>query len=238
MTINILHLYPKEMNLYGDHGNILTLKRRCEWRGIKTHVIHYEPGDKYPDDVDIIFGGGGQDSGQSKIEEDLQKIAPYLNDAINHGVPALVICGLYQLFGNYFETSEGKRIAGIGAFDITTTAGPERLIGNITISTPEFGEVVGYENHSGLTMLTDNTLAFGTVISGAGNNGEDLTEGVRYWNAIGTYLHGPLLPKNPRIADFLILKALENKTNKVQKLAPLNDRLEQRAHNVAAKRPR
>jgi len=238
MTLNILHLYPKEMNLYGDHGNILTLKRRCEWRGIKTHVVHYEPGDEIPNDVDIIFGGGGQDSGQSKIEHDLQKIAPYLHTKVKQGTPTLVICGLYQLFGKYFETAEGEKINGIGIFDITTTAGPERLIGNITINTPEFGEVVGYENHSGLTTLNDHTLAFGTVINGAGNNGEDLTEGVKYQNAIGTYLHGPILPKNPRIADFLILKALENKTGKAQKLAPLNDKLEQKAHSVAAKRPR
>ena len=223
MTINILHLYPKEMNLYGDHGNILSLIRRCEWRGIKANVIHYEPGDKLPANVDIIFGGGGQDSGQGKIEND---------------TPALLICGLYQLAGHYFETSEGQRIEGCNIIDITTHGGPTRLIGNITINTPEFGEVVGYENHSGLTKLGDNALPFGTVTSGAGNNGHDYTEGVRYRNCIGTYLHGPILPKNPRITDFLIKKALEKQTGKVQNLQPLNDQIEQRAHKVAAKRPR
>ena len=238
MTINILHLYPKEMNLYGDHGNILALKRRCEWRGIKTKIIHHEPGDDIPDDIDIIFGGGGQDSGQSKIEKDLQKIAPQLKDYVEHGTPALVICGLYQLFGNYFETSEGQRIEGSHILDIKTIGGPTRLIGNITINTPEFGEVVGYENHSGLTHLGEDVQSFGTVISGSGNNGEDMTEGVKYKNCIGTYLHGPILPKNPRVTDFLILKALENKTGKTQKLQPLNDRIEQRAHKVATTRPR
>lgn len=238
MTINILHLYPKEMNLYGDHGNILALKRRCEWRGIKVNVIHHEPGDEIPDDIDIIFGGGGQDSGQGKIEADLQKIATQLKTMIDAGTPALVICGLYQLFGNFFETAEGKRINGAHILNVETTAGQTRLIGNISINTPEFGEVVGYENHSGLTYLGDGVQAFGTVNSGCGNNGHDMTEGAKYNNCIGTYLHGPILPKNPRVADFLILKALENKTGKTQKLAVLNDRLEQRAHKIATTRPR
>ncbi len=108
MTINILHLYPAEMNLYGDHGNVLALKKRCEWRGIKTKIINYEPGDEIPDNVDIIFGGGGQDSSQSKIEKDLQKIAPKLKEMIENNTPALVICGIYQLLGNKFETNSGQ----------------------------------------------------------------------------------------------------------------------------------
>ncbi len=238
MNLNILHLYSKEMNLYGDHGNILTLRKRCEWRGIKTKVYTHEPGQEIPNDIDIIFGGGGQDSGQSKIEKDLVRIAPELKEMIEAGTPTLVICGLYQLFGEYFETSEGQKIQGTNILGITTKGGPTRLIGNITINTPELGEVVGYENHSGLTTLKPGTLAFGTVVNGAGNNGEDMTEGAMYKNCIGTYLHGPILPKNPRVADFLILKALEKKTGKAQKLAVLNDRIEQRAHKVAISRPR
>jgi CobQ-like glutamine amidotransferase family enzyme len=119
-----------------------------------------------------------------------------------------------------------------------TDGGPQRLIGNVVINTPEFGEVVGYENHSGLTRLGKDMTSFGTVVSGYGNNGEDMTEGAMYKNCIGTYLHGPILPKNPRVADFLILKALEKKTGKAQKLAVLNDLIEQRAHKVAASRPR
>lgn len=226
------------MNLYGDHGNILALKRRCEWRGIKVNIIAHEPGDELPEKIDIIFGGGGQDSGQSKIEEDLQRIAPRLKELVENNTPTLVICGLYQLFGKYFETSEGQKIQGTGILNLTTTAGPTRLIGNITINTPEFGEVVGYENHSGLTYLGEGVHAFGTIISGAGNNGEDMTEGAKYKNCIGTYLHGPILPKNPRVTDFLIMKAIEVSTGKLKKLEILNDRIEQRAHKVATTRPR
>lgn len=226
------------MNLYGDHGNILTLVKRCEWRGIKTEIIRHEPGDEIPKDVDIIFGGGGQDSGQSKIEKDLHHIALDLRQLVEDGVPTLVICGLYQLFGEYFETSEGQKIKGINILDISTKAGDDRLIGNIVISTPEFGEIVGYENHSGLTKLGPKAKPFGTVIKGDGNNGEDMLEGAKYKYCIGTYLHGPVLPKNPRLADFLIMKAIEHKTGKAAKLEPLSNTLEMRARKVAASRPR
>ena len=237
MKLKILHLYPKEMNLYGDHGNVLALVKRCEWRGIKAEVIAHEPGDPIPDDVDIIFGGGGQDSNQNKIENDLRHIALDLKKHVETGVPTLVICGLYQLFGEYFETSEGQKIQGINVIDITTKAGPERLIGNIVINAPDFGEVVGYENHSGLTKLGKKAKPFGTVIKGYGNNGDDFTEGARYNNCIGTYLHGPVLPKNPRVADYLILKAIERKQKSKAKLERLNDSIENRAHKVAASRP-
>ena len=236
MKLKILHLYPKEMNLYGDHGNILALVKRCEWRGIKTEVIEHEPGDPIPGDIDIIFGGGGQDSNQNKIEDDLRHIALDLKRLVESGTPTLVVCGLYQLFGDYFETAEGQKIQGIHILDITTKAGPNRLIGNVVINTPEFGEVVGYENHSGLTKLGTGLTAFGTVVKGYGNNGEDLTEGAKYLNCIGTYLHGPILPKNPRVADFLIKKAI-TRHQKSFKLERLNDTVELRAHKVAASRP-
>ncbi len=226
------------MNLYGDHGNVLALVRRCEWRGIDTRVISYEPGDEIPEDVDIIFGGGGQDSGQSKIEDDLRKIAPKLKEMIDGGTPALVICGVYQLFGKYFHTHEDKMIDGIDVMDLYTEAGPARLIGNITIESPDFGEVVGYENHSGLTYIGDKSAAFGKVVVGAGNNSSDGTEGMVYKNCIGTYLHGPILPKNPKVADWLIAKALERKTGAPADLAPLDDTIEERAHKVSASRPR
>ena len=236
MKLKILHLYPKEMNLYGDHGNVLTLKKRCEWRGIKAEIIEHEPGDEIPDDIDIVFGGGGQDSNQDKIVDDLQKIAPKLKNFVENNTPTLLICGLYQLFGKYFETQDGHKLPGINVIDITTKAGPSRLIGNVVIDTPEFGEVVGYENHSGLTELGKNVSAFGTVTKGYGNNGKDLTEGAKYLNCIGTYLHGPVLPKNPRLADFLILKAAERK-QKTTRLERLNDSIENRAHKTAASRP-
>ena len=237
MIINILHLYPKEMNLYGDHGNILALTRRLEWRGYKTNVIHYEPGMEIPKDVDIIFGGGGQDSGQGKIEKDLKKIAKVLKEKIEAGVPTLLICGLYQLMGKYFETAEGQRIEGTGVLDLYTKAGPTRLIGNIVIDSEEFGEVVGYENHSGLTYLGEDLKPFGEVKIGDGNNDKDSGEGVRYENCIGTYLHGPILPKNPKVTDFLIKTALKNKGESTD-LKPLDDVIENKAHKVAASRPR
>ena len=238
MKLNVLHLYPKEMNLYGDHGNVLAFKRRCEWRGIDVNVIEHEPGDKIPNNIDFIFGGGGQDSGQGKIEEDLQLIAPQLKKFIENDVPCLVICGLYQLFGKYFQTSEGQKIIGTSIINVTTKAGPERLIGNIVINSYGFGEIVGYENHSGLTSLGSGMKPFGEVITGAGNTGEDKTEGCRYKNCICTYLHGPLLPKNPKLTDFFISKAIEHKTGEAVELKELDDSIEQKAHAVAVTRPR
>ena len=238
MKLKILHLYPKEMNLYGDHGNILTLKKRCEWRGINAEVIAHEPGEPIPDDIDIIFGGGGQDSNQNTIEDDLRKIAPKLKELGEADVPTLVVCGLYQLFGEYFQTAEGHKIEGIGILDLYTVAGKNRLIGNVVIDTEDFGEIVGYENHSGLTRLGQNVKPLGTISEkGYGNNGDDELEGARYHNCIGTYLHGPILPKNPRLADYLIAKAIERQTGKPIKLERLNDTAENRAHKVAATRP-
>lgn len=237
MTINILHLYPKEMNLYGDHGNILALVRRCEWRGIKTKVIAHEAGDSIPNNVDIIFGGGGQDSGQNKIEADLIKNAPKLKKLIDNGMPCLVICGLYQLFGRSFTTADGHEIKGTGILNLETHANTGRLIGNITIQSPQFGEVVGYENHSGLTTLDNPAECLGKVVNGSGNNGQDETEGCFYKNCIGTYLHGPILPKNPQIADFLIKKALERRGKNIE-LKKLDDHEEEQAHRSAVSRPR
>ena len=175
------------MNLYGDHGNVLALVRRLEWRGIKAKVIPHNAGDSLPNNIDIIFGGGGQDSGQNKIEEDLLKISPKLKKLIEEETPCLVICGLYQLFGRSFKTSDGHMIRGANILNLETEASPERLIGNITISSDIFGEIVGYENHSGLTYLDNPEEAFGKVISGAGNNGKDQGEGCLYKNCIGTY---------------------------------------------------
>jgi len=237
MTLNILHLYPREMNLYGDHGNVLALVRRCEWRGIKAKVISHHPGDPLPKDIDIIFGGGGQDSGQNKIEADLVKNAAKFRKLIEDGTPCLVICGLYQLFGKAFITADGHKIQGAGILNLETRANKDRLIGNITIHSPQFGEIVGYENHSGLTTLDNPAECLGKVINGAGNNGTDETEGCFYKNCIGSYLHGPILPKNPQIADFLIKAAIQRKGKNIE-LKKLNDHEEEQAHKSAASRPR
>ena len=236
-TIRILQLYPDDMNIYGDWGNALTLKRRLEWRGYSVELLSYNPGDEFPENIDIIVGGGGQDSGQTKIEADLQALGPRLNQLAENGTPMLVICGLYQLFGHSFTTREGVRIKGIGLLDVTTVGGPERLIGNIVTTSDEFGEIIGYENHSGLTSLGQNAIPLGTVIKGAGNTMDDSHEGARSQNVIGTYLHGSLLPKNPAIADFLIAAALVNKGHS-EPLTPLDDTAELAARTSAATRPR
>lgn len=236
-TITILHLYPNDMNIYGDYGNVLTVKRRLEWYGFKANIIDYNQGDKFPDDIDIVIGGGGQDSGQNKIQKDLLMIGPKLKQLADNGVPMLVICGLYQLFGKFFKTADDQIIEGIGLLDIETLAKPERLIGNIITHSEEFGDIIGYENHSGQTFLGHQVPALGRVRLGAGNNTTGISEGARYKNIIGSYLHGSLLPKNAKIADFLIEKAATNKYGKfVEK--DIDDKYVELARRHAAKRPR
>ena len=234
--LTILHLYPREMNLYGDHGNVLCLCRRLEWRGIPVRVVPLETGDPFPEGADILFGGGGQDSGQSRIEKDLLDRGDRIRALIEDGTPGLVICGLYQLFGREFLPLEGDPIRGIGVFPAYTKAGKSRLVGNITIDAPPFGSVTGFENHSGRTFL-EGASPLGRVIRGRGNNGRDGGEGIRYRNCIGTYLHGPVLPKNPALADFLLLTALKRRDPSFTSLAPLDDREEEAARKSAAGRP-
>lgn len=230
--IRLLQLYPTEMNIYGDWGNALTLKKRLEWQGYKVEILEHHPGKPFPRDVDIIIGGGGQDSGQDKIREDLLKIGKNLRKLADDGVPMLMICGLYQLFGRYFETAQGDRIEGIGIFGAQTVGGPKRLIGNIVTKSDLFGEIVGYENHSGLTVLDADQKALAKVVRGAGNNGKDKTEGAIYNNVIGSYLHGSLLPKNPAIADWLIEKAVVRKFGSYQP-KEVDDQLAIQARKVA-----
>lgn len=235
--ITLLHLYPRDMNIYGDRGNRLVLTRRLQWYGYSAKVIEYNAGDTLPSTADIVIGGGGQDSGQDAIQKDLLSIGPALCQLAEDGMPMLMICGLYQLFGKFFKTQDGHTIEGIGLLDIETIAGPERLTGNIIIESPEFGQVIGYENHSGQTFLGKTVAPLGEVVRGAGNNDQDGTEGARYKNVIGSYLHGSLLPKNPAIADFLIEKAV---TRRYGEFTPtvIDDRTAEKAREVAAKRPR
>jgi CobQ-like glutamine amidotransferase family enzyme len=248
MKLNILNLYPRQMNIYGDTGNLLVLQRRAQWRGIDVRVTDFNPGDLLPapQQVDIIVGGGGQDSGQAVIQQDLQRIAADLHAMVEAGTPTLVVCGTYQLFGNYFKTFEGTVIEGIGIFNAHTIGGDRRMIGNIVTRNSDFGELIGYENHSGKTYLGAGLEPLAMVISGDGNNGTDKTEGARYKNALGTYLHGPLLPKNPQIADFLLKTALTNTygteatsffAEKPEGLA-LDDSLVEPARKAAKERPR
>lgn len=236
-TITILQLYPNDMNIYGDWGNVLVIQRRLEWHGYTANIIEYNPGDTFPDGVDMVIGGGGQDSGQDKIQQDLLGISNKLHELAEADVPMLMICGLYQLFGKFFKTQDGHVIEGINLLDIETHAGPERLIGNIVTKSHEFGEIIGYENHSGQTFLGKGVQPLGMVIKGAGNNGQDGTEGARYRNVLASYLHGSLLPKNPAIADFLIEKAI---TKKYGDFTPtvIEDRFAELARTIAIKRPR
>jgi lipid II isoglutaminyl synthase (glutamine-hydrolysing) len=235
--LKILQLYPRDMNIYGDNGNALVLVKRALWHGYTPELLTYNPGDAFPDEVDIVIGGGGQDSGQDTIQTDLLAIAPKLHDLADDDVPMLMICGLYQLFGKFFKTQDGHTIQGIGLLDIETHAGPERLIGNIITHSSQFDDIIGYENHSGQTFLGRGVTPLGTVQKGAGNNGQDDTEGARYRNVIGTYLHGSLLPKNPLIADFLIEKASIRKYGDFTPTV-IDDRFADQAREHALKRPR
>lgn len=236
-SLTILQLYPNEMNIYGDWGNVLTLKKRLEWQGYEAKVIHHNPGKAFANDIDIIVSGGGQDSGQTKVQKDLLKIGSTLHKLADDGTPILTICGLYQLFGRYFRTKDGETIEGISLFKAETIAGEKRMIGNINLET-EFGPVVGYENHSGRTYLDKGQKPLGTITKGDGNNGEDETEGARYKNVIGSYLHGSLLPKNPNLADFLIEQAVIKKFGEFTLKKHLDDSFANQARAIAAKRPR
>jgi CobQ-like glutamine amidotransferase family enzyme len=232
----IAHLYPREMNIYGDAGNILTLVKRLEWRGYEAEVRAVEVGEPFDfKSVDLVFGGGGQDRGQTIVGADLLQRGEALRAAADDGLPMLLICGLYQLFGRGFTTSTGQELPGLGIFRATTRGGERRLIGNIVLDSP-FGRLVGFENHSGQTTLESDQLALGHIIKGHGNDGQSKHEGAVTNNVIGTYLHGPILPKNPALADHLLLTAL-GRRHGIKELTPLDDELEQAAAQTAAERP-
>ena len=279
MKLIIGWLYSKSMNLYGDRGNIIAFCYRCKKRGIDIEVKNIEVGDRFnADEIDLAFFGGGQDKEQILVAEDLNNKAKEIKKFYETGKPMLAICGGYQLLGKYFKTNEGKKIDGIGIFDVYTIGGDKRMIGNVVIDAPVIGgKIVGFENHSGKTYfdmknqqgiasslsaalarptpaVSDNSLkngrgtgpsrninpntqiALGKVIKGYGNNGEDKTEGMISNNFIGTYLHGPILPKNPKLADWFLEKALEIKYNKPVKLDKLNDELEDKAREIILKK--
>jgi CobQ-like glutamine amidotransferase family enzyme len=237
-TISILQLYPNDMNIYGDNGNVQVLLRRLEWYGYTPELIAYNVGDTLPDSVDIVIGGGGQDSGQVKIHADLLNIGPTLKSWAEAEVPMLLVCGLYQLFGHSFKTLDNTLLEGIGVLDIKTYGTTERLIGNIVTNAEEFGDIIGYENHSGQTFLGEDVSPLATVIKGAGNNAKDGHEGARYKNVIGTYLHGSILPKNPAIADFLIKTAVSRKYATEFSADLIDDTFSNLARDIARNRPR
>ncbi|HEY7718952.1 MAG TPA: cobalamin biosynthesis protein CobB, partial [Pedococcus sp.] len=216
-------------------GNTRCLAARIRRHGYVPVVHQHHPGGEFPADPHLIVGGGGQDSGQVRVEADLERLADRLRELADAGVPMLMICGMYQLFGNAFITVEGTRLPGLGILDVTTQGNAKRMIGPVVLQT-DFGEVVGYENHSGSTTLGAGQAAFGTVRSGFGNNGTDQTEGARTGNVIGSYLHGPILPANPALADALIGLAAERSTGRPFQPEVLDDAVADQARNRQVRR--
>ncbi|MCL4358518.1 MAG: glutamine amidotransferase [Patescibacteria group bacterium] len=238
----LTHLYPKTMNTYGDQGNVLVFKKRAEWRGFKIKILTADL-DEPIKKSDFYFFGGGQDQEQSLVSKDLIGLKTELLKAeAENFKPMLLICGGYQLLGEYYQTADNKKIVGAGILAIRTIAGPKRMIGDIVLNlNPVLGiseqindkkitTVVGFENHSGKTYLDKNIKPLGQIVKGYGNNGEDKTEGACYKNIIGSYGHGSLLAKNPHLADYLIKKAFEVKTGEKIELENLDDSLEWQAH--------
>ncbi len=240
MELKICHLYPEVLNLYGDRGNIRCMQKRLSWRGIDCTVDEMKIGEHRDfTQYDLFFIGGGQDFEQEVLLEDLHtgKDAE-LRAAVEDGKTFLCICGGYQMMGHYYETHDGAKCEFLGAVDLYTVGGKQRMIDNYAFQlSDEMGGavVVGYENHSGKTYLGAGVAPLGTVLKGNGNNGEDKTEGVHYKNVFGTYSHGPVLPKNPAFCDYLLQTALERKYGSVT-LEPLGDGFESAAHDTVLKR--
>ena len=235
MELKICHMYPDVLNLYGDGGNIICMKKRLNWRGIEASVTKLPIGERASlADFDIVFIGGGQDFEQEVLLDDLHRGKDReIISAIDDGVVFLTICGGYQMMGSYYETYDGKRCDFIGAVDLYTVGSKQRMIGNYKFRCADDAGgsvVVGFENHSGKTYLGAGAKSLGQVLAGFGNNGEDGTEGVRHKNLFGCYCHGPMLPKNPAFCDMLLQTALERRYGAVT-LDPLDDRAELAAHD-------
>ena len=242
MELKICHMYPNVLNLYGDGGNIRCMTQRLAWRGIDSTVTCLPIGETARlSAFDLVFIGGGQDFEQQVLLEDLHRGKDReIREAVEDGLPFLTICGGYQMLGVYYETHDGQRCDFLGALDLYTVGSPTRMIGNYKFQCgPESGGslVIGFENHSGKTWLGPGVQPLGRVLAGFGNNGEDGTEGARYQNVFGTYSHGPLLPKNPALCDFILCTALRRKYGAVE-LAPLDDRVELAAHDEMCERIR
>ena len=235
LELRLLALYPEQMNIYADRGNILFLQRRCEWRGIEFNYTAAGPGEGFdPAEHDLIYIGGGQDRDQVLVAEDMRTSKrDAIASAVDDGAALLAVCGGYQLLGSAYQLGE-RSIPGLGLADLETVRGDgARLIGNVAIEV-DLGDgqevLAGFENHGGRTHLGADARPLGRVIHGHGNNGSDGTEGVRRANMFGTYLHGPLLPKNAALADLLIALAIERRTGSRPVLEALGDELEAASH--------
>lgn len=237
MELRIAFLYGRLMNIYGDRGNVTALLQRARWRGIDAVAGTLPAGEPVdPDAWDIFVFGGGQDKEQYLVADDLSRgNGERLQRAVADGAAVLSVCGGYQLLGHYYRPFGHPELRGLSLIDSHTVAGDTRFIGNVTAK-GEMGELVGFENHSGRTYLGSAAVPLGVVSKGSGNNGEDGSEGALYGRVYGTYLHGPVLPKNPWLADRLLLDGLERRYGRVE-LPPLDDALESLAHASAAARP-
>ncbi|HKH23199.1 MAG TPA: glutamine amidotransferase [Solirubrobacterales bacterium] len=237
-ALRLLALYPEQMNIYADRGNLLFLQRRCEWRGIPFEYAAAGPGDGFdPTEHDLLYIGGGQDRDQLLVAEDMRDTKrDAIASAVDDGAAVLAVCGGYQLLGHRYQLA-GESVAGLGIADLETIREPgPRLIGNVSIEV-DLGHgpqvLAGFENHGGRTYLGPDAVPLGKVLHGHGNNDQDGWEGVKRHNLIGTYLHGPLLPKNAWLADHLIALALERRTGSRPELEPLSDEFEAAAHDSA-----
>ncbi len=246
-AIRVVVLYPELMDVYADRGNLLAVQRRAAQLGIGVEVTPHNVGEPLPPDADLVLIGGGQDREQRYVEADLAEERELLRGWIDDGVAALAVCGGFQLFGHSYRTADGDVLRGVGIFDVETAAPPpgaKRCIGDVLAYSEStgIGEVVGFENHSGRTRLGTSAVPFARVRNGWGNNGEDDTEGVVHREAVGTYLHGPLLPKNPKLLDRLIDAALRHRYGPDASLPTPGDEWAERAHAgavaVARKRGR
>ena len=242
MKIRIGHLYPDYLNIYADRGNIAVLAQRAAWRGLDLEVMPIGLGETLrPGEHDLLYIGGGQDREQALIALDIAAKGPTLADAVAGGAVVLAVCGGYQLLGRFYRDRYGSELPGAGVLPLHTVAGERRMIGDVLLECElESGErrtLAGFENHAGRTILEEGAQPLGRVVSGFGNDGVSGFEGCRVGRAIGTYLHGPLLPRNPWLADWLLANAAAHRTGAEPPVfAPLDDALEAEAHSVAAAR--
>jgi lipid II isoglutaminyl synthase (glutamine-hydrolysing) len=241
VRIRVGHLYPDYLNIYADRGNIAVLARRAAWRGHELVVDAVSMGDALqPGAHDLLYVGGGQDREQALVAVDLAAKSESVHESVVAGAAVLAVCGGYQLLGRYYRDRDGVELPGIGLLPLHTIAGERRMIGDVLLECEWAGRTLaGFENHAGRTLLDDGTLPLGRVVHGFGNDGESGFEGCRAGRTIGTYLHGPLLPRNPWLADWLLAQALAHGTGgEPEELDPLRDELEEEAHGVAAERAR
>jgi lipid II isoglutaminyl synthase (glutamine-hydrolysing) len=238
LTVRICHLYPRLLSVAGDRGNLFALLQRCAWRGIQYQVTEADAGE-LPDftQSDLILMHGGQDREMTEAARDLEAKAGPLKDAIESDVAVLAVCAGYQLLGRYYAPTDGPQLPGLGVLDVVSEGGPERFIGHAVVDCDlgdgQRRQLTGFENHSGRTHLGAGVEPLGRMVAGGGNNGQDGTEGARYREVYATYLHGPVLPKNPWFTDLLIGRALAHRYRDFEPLAPLRDTEETQAHDAA-----